>query len=39
MVAIERLAIVNPSANTANAAFTSDSTFLISVIATNKSNT
>ena len=39
MAAIERLAIVNPSANTANAAFTSDSTFLISVIATNKSTT
>lgn len=39
MAAIERLAIVNPSANTANAAFTSDSTFLISAIATNKSNT
>lgn len=39
MAAIERLAIVNPAANTANAAFTSDSTFLISVIATNKSTT
>ena len=39
VAAIERLAIVNPSANTANAAFTSDSTFLISVIATNKSTT
>lgn len=39
MAAIERLAIVNPAANTANAAFTSDSTFLVSVIATNKSTT
>jgi len=39
VAAIERLAIVNPAANTANAAFTSDSTFLISVIATNKSTT
>jgi hypothetical protein len=38
VAAIERLAIVNPSANTANAAFTSDSTFLISVIS-NKSTT
>jgi hypothetical protein len=39
MPAIERLAIVNPAANSANTAFTSDSTFLISVIATNKSTT
>jgi hypothetical protein len=39
MAAIERLAIVNPAANAANTAFTSDSTFLISVIATNKSTT
>jgi hypothetical protein len=39
VAAIERLAIVNPSANTANTAFTSDSTFLVSVIATNKSTT
>ena len=39
MAAIKRLAIVNPSASTANTAYTSASTFLISVIATNKSNT
>lgn len=39
MAAIERLNIVNPAANTGTSAFTSDSTFLVSVIATNKSAT
>jgi len=34
---IERLAIVNPTANSNTVAFTADSTFLVSVIATNKS--
>ncbi len=37
--AIERLNIVNPAANTNSVAFTSDSAFLVSVIATNKSTT
>jgi hypothetical protein len=35
---IERLAIINPAASTNTIAFTADSTFLVSVIATNKSN-
>ena len=35
---IERLAIVNPAADSNTVAFTSDSTFLVSVIATNKSS-
>jgi hypothetical protein len=34
---IERLAIVNPAASTNSVAFTADSAFLVSVIATNKS--
>lgn len=35
---IERLAIVAPAAATNSVAFTADSTFLVSVIATNKSS-
>lgn len=37
--AIERLNIVNPSANTNTVAFTSTGAYLVAVIATNKSST